>query len=73
MGLHIWHVCSLCYDLFDGTIAFEHVTLTVTFDLHLKTYSITHNFTTRHRGPTLVSNFGAVEGAFFLSKQPALL
>ena len=31
-------------DLSDGTINFEHVTLTVTFDLILKNFNICHNF-----------------------------
>ena len=35
-------MCSLWQDLSDGTINFEHVTLTMTFDLLLK--NIGHNF-----------------------------
>ena len=41
---HIWHVCSLWHGFYDGTINFEHVTLTVTFDLLLKNFNISHNF-----------------------------
>ena len=33
-----------------GTINFEHVTLTVTFDLHFENFNSAHNFLTiRHR------------------------
>ena len=43
-------MCSLLQDLFDGTINFDHVTLTVTFDLHLINVNSAHNFlTVRHR------------------------
>ena len=35
---------TLWQDLSDGTINFEHVTLTVTFDLLLKNFNIGHNF-----------------------------
>ena len=34
----------------DSTIHFDHVTLTVTFDLHLEIFNFAHNFLTiRHR------------------------
>ena len=36
--------------LLDGTITFDHVTLTVTFDLQLENFNFAHNFLTiRHR------------------------
>ena len=41
-GFHIWHVCSLCQYLSDGIINFDHVTLTVTFDLHLENFNSAH-------------------------------
>ena len=37
---HIWHVCSLWQDLSDGTMRFDHVTLTMTFDLHFGNLSL---------------------------------
>ena len=37
-------MCTLWQDLSDGTINFEHVTLTMTFDLLLKNFNIGHNF-----------------------------
>ena len=43
---HIWHVCSWWQDLSDGNIYFEHVTLTVTSDLHLENFNSAHNFIT---------------------------
>ena len=46
---HIWHVCSRWQDLSDGNIYFEHVTLTATFDLHLKNFNSAHNFITIRR------------------------
>ena len=36
-------MCTLWQDLSNGTINFEHVTLTVTFDLLLKNFNIGHN------------------------------
>ena len=39
---HIWHVCSRWQDLSDGNIYFEHVTLTVTFDLYLENFNSAH-------------------------------
>ena len=44
-----WHVCSLWQDLSDGYIYFEHVTLTLTFDLHLENFNSGHNFITIYR------------------------
>ena len=35
LGVHIWHICSLCPYHSNGTIDFKHVTLTVNFDLLL--------------------------------------
>ena len=41
-------MCSLCQDLSDGTINFDHLTLT--FDLHLENFNSAHNFLAiRHR------------------------
>ena len=38
------------YDLSEGTMHFEHVTLTMTFDLHLENFnSVINFFTIRHR------------------------
>ena len=49
-GFHIWQVCSLLQELSSGTINFDYVTLTVTFDLHLENFNFAHNFLTiRHR------------------------
>ena len=43
-------MCSFLQDLFVGTINFGHVTLTVTFDLHLDKFNSPQNFLTiRHR------------------------
>ena len=42
-GFHILHVCSLWQGLSDGTIIFERVTLTLTFELLLKKSNIGHN------------------------------
>ena len=36
-------MCSLRQDLSGGTINFEHLTLTVTFELLLKNFNIDHN------------------------------
>ena len=45
----IFGMCILYDDLSDGSINFDHVTLTVTFDSHYNIYSA-HNFlTTRNR------------------------
>ena len=52
VGSHFWEwlVCLSWQDLYDGTINFEHVTLTVTFDLHLDNFNSPQNFPTiRHR------------------------
>ena len=37
-------MCSILQGLADGTMNFENVTLTVTFDLLLKNINIGHNF-----------------------------
>ena len=43
-------MCALLQDLSDGTINFDHVTLTVTCDLHLENFNSAHNsLTIRHR------------------------
>ena len=39
-GIHIWHVCSLWQGLSDSSILFQHVTLTVTYNLLLKNFNI---------------------------------
>ena len=43
---HIWNVCSWWQDLSDYNIYFEHVTLTMTFDLHLENFNSAHNLIT---------------------------
>ena len=47
ISFHISHVCTLWQDLSNRTINFEHVTLTVTFDLFLKNFNIGHTFLAR--------------------------
>ena len=41
-GFRIWHVCFLWQGLFNSAIKYEHVALTVTFDLLLENFNIEH-------------------------------
>ena len=43
-SLYIWHVCSLCPHLSNGTRNFQRVTFTMTFYLLFKNFNIGHNF-----------------------------
>ena len=60
MGVHIWHMCSLCPCLSNGTIDFKHVTLTVNFDLLLWKLNIApadlHN---APRGPSWLCQYSS--------------
>ena len=44
LEISLSYLGSLWQELSNGTINFELVTLTVTFDLHLKKFNISHNF-----------------------------
>ena len=53
LGIYIWHMCSLCPYLPNGTMDFKHVPLTVNFDLLLWKLNIAHaDLHNAPRGPS---------------------
>ena len=63
LGVHVWHMCSLCPYLPNGTIDFKHVTLTVNFDLlFMPPFEKGGTYCVAHVGPSVGPSVGRYVG-----------